>query len=159
MLRKFIVVMILSILPFSAFAEEKKDRRVGYYYPPITSEEVFDRTIARAPKAIGPVRTAFITELTKSQLESPANPRIAIFGKGSETQHLIVVALDDDVFSTLFRARAVMAQLSSQARTTPFFKKNGIQFGATWYDLAKILGFRDIVLTDGKTWTHKVHIK
>lgn len=156
MLRNAFAALILSTLPLAAFAD---DRREGYYYPPITSEEVFDRTVARAPKAIGAVRTAFITEITKGQLLSPTKPRIAIFGKGGETQHLIVVALDDDVFSTLFRARAVMAQLSAHARTTPFFKKNGIQFAATWYDLAKILGFEDIVLTDGKSWAHKVNIE
>lgn len=159
MLKKFIAVILLSILPLSAFAKDVKDRREGYYYPPITSEEVFDRTIAHAPKAGGSVRTAFITELTKGQLNSPTKPRIAIFGKGGETQHLIVVALDDDIFSTLFRARAVMAQLTSHARTTPLFKKNNIQFGATWYDLAKILGFKDIILTDGKEWSHKIVIK
>lgn len=156
MVRKFIVGLLLLMFPLNAYAE---DRRVGYYYPPITSEEVFDRTLASAPKAIGSVRTAFITEVTKNQLKSPSKPRISIFAKGSKKQHLIVVALDDEVFDTLFRARAVMAQLTSHARTTPFFKKNGIQFDATWYDLAKILGFEDIVLSDGKTWSHKVAIK
>jgi len=156
MLRSLLTGIILSIIPLTAFAE---DRREGYYYPPVTSEEVFDRTVARAPKAVGAVRTAFITEITKGQLRSPAKPRYVVFGKGGETQHLIVVALDDEIFSTLFRARAVMAQLTSHARTTPFFQKNGIQFAATWYDLAKILGFKDIVLTDGKTWSHKVYLK
>ncbi len=156
MLKHLIIGAILSILPFTAFAD---DRREGYYYPKITSEEVFDRTVAKAPKAIAAVRTAFITEITKGQLKQPTKPRIAVFGKGGETQHLIVIALDDEIFSTLFRARAVMAQFTSHARTTPFFKKNGIQFAATWYDLAKILGFTDIVLSDGKTWAHKVNIQ
>jgi len=156
MVRNFIAALILVVAPLSANAE---DRREGYYYPPITSEEVFDRTIAKAPEAIAPVRTAFITEVTKSQLKSPSKPRISIFAKGGEKQHLIVVALDDEIFDTLFRARAVMAQLTSHARTTPFFKKNGIQFNATWFDLAKILGFEDIVISDGKTWSHKVVIK
>ncbi len=158
MLRNFIALIILVVFPLNAFAEET-DRRVGYYYPPITSEEVFDRTIAQAPKAAPAIRTAFVTELTKSQLDSPTKPRIAVFSKGGKKQHLIIVALDDEVFSTLFRARAVMAQITSHARTTPFFKKNGIQFGATWYDLIKILGFDDIVLSDGKNWSHKVVIK
>jgi len=156
MVRNFIVGLALLIFPLNAYAD---DRRVGYYYPPITSEEVFDRTIAKAPKAIAPVRTAFITEVTKSQLKAPTKPRISIFAKGGEKQHLIVIGLDNEIFDTLFRARAVMAQLTSHARTTPFFKKNGIQFDATWFDLAKILGFEDIVISDGKTWSHKVVIK
>jgi len=71
MLRNFIALIILVVFPLNAFAEET-DRRVGYYYPPITSEEVFDRTIAQAPKAAPAIRTAFVTELTKSQLDSPS---------------------------------------------------------------------------------------
>ena len=156
MFRKLIAAALLSTLPLAAAAE---DRREGYYYPPVTSEEVFDRTIGSAPKAIPAIRTAFITEITKGQLATPTKPRIAIFSKGGEAQHMIVVALDDDVFSTLFRARAIMAQLTSTARTTPFFKKNGIQFNGTWFDLAKLLGFEDIVLTDGKSWSHKIIIR
>ncbi len=156
MLRNLLAGIILTVFPLAAFAE---DRREGYYYPPITSEEVFDRKIAGVPKAVGAVRTAFITEITQGQLRSPTKPRIAIFGKGGETQHLIIVALDDEVFGTLFRARGVMAQLTAHARTTPFFKKNGIQFAATWFDLAKILGFEDIVLTDGKSWAHRINIE
>jgi len=143
----------------TSLAASAADRREGYYYPPITSEEVFDRTIGTAPPAAGAVRTAFLTEINKGQRASRNKPRIAIFGKGGETQHMIIVALDDDIFSTLFRARAVMAQMSSQARTTPFFQKNRLQFAATWFDLAKLLGFKDIVLTDGKSWAHKVIIQ
>lgn len=156
MFRNFIVAALLSTLPLVAAAD---DRREGYYYPAVTSEEVFDRTIGTAPKAVPAIRTAFITQITKGQLASPTKPRIAIFSKGSEAQHMIVVALDDDVFSTLFRARAIMAQLTSNSRATPFFKKNGIQFNGTWFDLAKLLGFEDIVLTDGKSWSHIVIIQ
>ncbi len=156
MFRTFIFSAILTVLPVTAFADDKRE---GYYYPEITSEETFERRVAKAPNAKKEVRTAFTTELTKGQLKSPTKPRIAIFAKGGESEHLIIMALDDDIFSTLFRARAVMAQLTSHARTTPFFKKNGIQFAATWFDLAKILGFEDIVLSDGKTWSHKVYLK
>jgi len=62
MFRSFIAALILMTFPITASAEDKRE---GYYYPPITSEEVFDRTVARAPKAVSAVRTAFITEITK----------------------------------------------------------------------------------------------
>jgi len=156
MLRALLVILMLSGTGFSAYAE---DRRVNYYYPPVGTEELFDRSIGSAPPAIAAVRTAFLTQFTKEQLASPTKPRISIFAKGSDAQHMIIVALDDEVFRTLFRARAVLAQMTSHARTTPFFKKNGIQFNATWFDLAKILGFVDIVITDGDTWSHKIVIE
>lgn len=152
-------LLTTAVILYTSFAAAAEDRRAGYYYPPINSEEIFDREIGTAPPAIGAVRTAFLTQITKGQLSVPTKPRIAIFGKGSETQHMIIVALDGEVFKTLFRARAVLAQMTATARTTPLFKKNGIQFNATWFDLAKILGFEDIVLTDGETWSHKVIIQ
>ena len=156
MLRTFLAAVVLVSTTLTATAD---DRREGYYYPPVKSEETFDRTLGNAPPATGEIRTAFITEITKGQLSTPTKPRIAIFGKGDETQHMIIVALDDEIFKTLFRARAILAQLTSASRTTTLFKKNNIQFDATWFDLAKILGFKDIVITDGTTWSHKINIE
>ncbi len=69
---------------------------------------------------------------------------------------MIVVALDDQVFKTIYRARAVLAQLTSNARSTDFFIDNGIEAHATWFDLAKLLGFEDLVISDGATRSHRV---
>ena len=146
-------LFLLSSPP--AFAQ---DSRSGYYYPAITSEEEFFRTIENAPPADRNVRTNFITEITKAQLAAPDNPRFSIFAKGQRAQHMIIVALDDEIFRTLYRARAQMAQLTSNARGTEFFVNNNLQFVATWFDLAKLLGFKDIVVSDGVSWSHKVHL-
>ena len=132
------------------------DRREGYNYPPILSEEVFIREIATPPRSNRAVRTNFINEITKAQLAAPANPRIAIFAKGSDAEHMVIIALDDEIFKTLYRARAQMAQLTSNARGTDFFRSENLQYTATWFDLAKLLGFADIVLSDGDTWSHRI---
>ena len=136
-----------------------QDHRAGYYYPAITSEEVFQRSINNAPPADRDVRTNFITEITKAQLAAPDNPRFAIFAKGQRSQHMIIVALDDEIFRTLYRARAQLAQLTSNARSTDFFINNNLQFVATWFDLAKLLGFKDIVISDGMVWSHRITLQ
>ena len=59
---------------------------------------------------------------------------------------MIIVALDDEIFRTLQRARASLAQLTANARATAFFRDTGLEAVATWFDLAKILGFEDIVI-------------
>jgi hypothetical protein len=129
----------------------------GYYYPEVGSEEVFERDIAGTPaSADRAVRVAFITQVTKAQLAAPESPRFAIFAKGGEAEHMIIVALDDEVFRTLYRARAVLAQLTANARGTEFFVQNEIASRATWFDLAKMLGFEDLVVSDGATWSHRV---
>jgi len=132
----------------------------GYYYPEVGSEEVFSRTIAPMPQQPSrDVRVAFVTEITKAQLEAPETPRFAIFAKGGEAEHMIIVALDDEIFSTLFRARAVLAQLTANARGTDFFRGAGIETTATWFDLAKLLGFEELVISDGSAWAHRIRFE
>ena len=145
---------VCALWPLDIHAQED-----GYYYPPIGSEEVFERDLAGAPPAARAVRTAFITEITRTQLEAPAPPRFAIFAKGGEAEHMIIVALDDEIFRTLQRARAVLAQLTAGARATAFFERHAIATTATWFDLAKLLGFKDIVISDGVTWSHRIALR
>ncbi len=133
------------------------EARDGYYYPPVSSEEVFERELTRPLEPVSrDLRVAFITQLTKAQLEAPENPPFAVFAKGAGAEHMIIIALEDDVFRTLFRARAVLAQLTANARSTEFFINNGMEATATWFDLAKLLGFEDLVISDGVSWSHRV---
>jgi hypothetical protein len=127
----------------------------SYYYPPVDSEEVFAREIAVAPLADRTVRVGLTTLTTKAQLAAPESPRFVIFAKGDEAQHMIIIALDDQIFKTIYRARAVLAQLTSNVRGADFFANN-IQDYATWFDLARMLGFKDLVISDGATWSHRV---
>ena len=147
----------LAIAAGTAPAAEYESDREGYYYPEIGSQEDFRRDLGQPPAVPGRrVRTAFITQVTKAQLAAPETPPFVIFAKGAEAEHMIIVATGDGVFRTLYRARAVLAQLTANARGTEFFVKNGIQSEATWFDLAKLLGFEDLVISDGASWSHRV---
>lgn len=140
-----------------ALTGARADERAGYYYPPITSEEVFARDLLTAdPKPDRGVRLDFVAQLTDRALDGPSAPRFAVFAKGGRAQHLIVVALDDEVFASLYRARAVMARMTAEARGTDFFVSKGIAHLATWFDLLEVLGFEDLVLSNGTDWAHRV---
>lgn len=152
MLKLMAATVGLSLAASVALAGDREE----YYYPPIGSEEVFKRELVNSPDADREVRVRFITQVTKAQLAAPDNPRFVIFAKGSEAEHMIIVALDDAVFRTLYRARAVLAQLTANARGTEFFQDGGLDTEATWFDLAKILGFEDVVVSDGESWAHRV---
>lgn len=144
---------VLAVAPMEAWAEDK----AGYYYPDITSEETFIRDITvDAPEASRAVRVNFVTQVTRGQLAAPDSPRFALFAKGERAQHMIIVGLDDQAFKTIYRGRAMLAQLTANARATDFFVKNGISFYATWLDLARLLGFEDVVLSDGENWAHRI---
>ena len=151
MTRILIAAIIAVSLGGAAWAAGKD----SYYYPPVNSEEVFARVIAAAPLADRTVRVGFTTQITKAQLAAPESPRFVIFAKGDEAQHMIIIALDDQVFKTIYRARAVLDQLTSNVRGADLFV-NKIQDHATWFDLAKMLGFEDMVISDDATWSHRV---
>lgn len=159
-MQRLIAVLFFTALMLGQLGTAKaEDRREGYNYPPVLSEEVFIRQIATPPSSNRAVRTNFINEITKAQLAAPANPRFVVFAKGREAQHMVIIALDDQIFRTLYRARAQLAQLTANARGTDFFKSENLQFTATWFDLAKLMGFEDIVISDGDTWSHRITLQ
>ncbi len=110
----------------------------SYYYPPVDSEEVFARDLTTAPPADRAVRVGFTTQITKAQLAAPESPRFVIFAKGDEARQMIIVALDDQVFRTIYRARAVLAQLTSNVRGAEMFI-NKIEAHATWLKCSSIV--------------------
>jgi len=134
-----------------------QDRYEGYYYPDVTSQEEFSRVIRQGPPSNKGVRVEFVTNLTIAQLAAPESPRFVFFAKGSDAKHLTLIALDDEVFSTLFRARAVMAQMTSNMRNNDFFRAQGLEFVATFYDLLQLMEFDTLVISDGETWAHQVN--
>lgn len=158
-MRKQILMMMVVgglLLTGSAVAD---DRHEGYYYPEVQTRETYVARAQTLPAADRNARLEFVTQLTISQSNSPYPPQFAIFAKGTDAQKLIITALDDDVFSTLYRARGVMAQMSAYSRTTPFFQEHGVDDLFTFYDLLKLLGFTQLTITDGENWAHQITIQ
>ncbi|WP_375228372.1 hypothetical protein [Roseobacter sp. S98] len=139
-----------------ACAVAAEDRYVGYYYPEITSEETFDRVIRASQGAGKAVRVDFVNVLTTAQLEAPESPRFVFFAKGEDAATLILTGLDDEVFSSVYRARAILAQLTVSVRRGGFFRQEELQYVATFYDLLQLMQFDELLITDGESWTHRV---
>ncbi len=148
---------LLALLATPAAAAE--DRHAGYYYPTPTTTETYGARTIKLPEATRNTRLAFIIGITKKSLSRPYPPRIAIFAKGDEAQKLIIVALEDDYIDTLYRARALLAMLTLVTRTTPFIVDLGLADFLTFFDLAKLLGFEQITISDGDKFTHQVILK
>jgi hypothetical protein len=148
------LLVLLATPPVAA-----EDRHAGYYYPTPTTTETYGARTIKLPEATRETRLAFIIGITKKSLSRPYPPRIAIFAKGDEAQKLIIVALEDDYIDTLYRARALLAMLTSVTRTTPFIVDLGLADFLTFFDLAKLLGFEQITISDGDKFTHQVILK
>lgn len=141
-----------------AAAQEQNDRHIGYYYPHPQTQETFVSRGRPLPQAGRQMRVGFVVGYTTSQLEQPYPPEFVLYAKGAEAQKLIIASLDDDRMNTIYRARAVLAMMTAVARTMPIFVENGVEDSFTFFDLAKLLGFEQITVTDGRDFAHQVFL-
>jgi hypothetical protein len=72
---------------------------------------------------------------------------------------MIIVALQEGQINTLYRARALLANLTALARLTPFFRENAIADQGTFFDLLKLLGFTQVTISDGDKFAHQVKLE
>jgi len=140
-------------------ASDKPDRYAGYYYPSVTTFENYTPLAKTFKEATRATRLGFVTAMTKQQIERNYSPKTAIFAKGGKADKLIIVGIEAGAISTIYQGRGLLAQLTAAARLSPLFAKMGVQEYFTFFDLAKLLGFRNITISDGATWTHKIRIQ
>ncbi len=146
-----VMMLMMTTTPTDA-----ADRHAGYYYPmPGAIESYRARTIPTAD-ADRKMRLGFIVGITRNTLSMPYAPRFVIFAKGEEAEKMIIVALEDDYIDTIYRARALLAQLTAIARTTPLLQELGLADFLTFFDLVKLLGFTQITISDGDQFAHQI---
>lgn len=135
------------------------DRHAGYYYPEPATQEIYRARSRTLDESGRPLRIGFVTGLSASMAQRAYAPPYAIFAKGSEAEKLIIVALNDGPLETIYRARATLADLTALARTLPIFREFGVQEWFTFFDLMKMMGFRQLTVTNGRDFAHQVVIE
>jgi hypothetical protein len=158
----FVIAIALFIgAPLAAVSaqEVSDDRHAGYYYPEPQTTETYTARVVTLPDSDRVRRIGFVTGLTQQLLTAPYPPDYAIYAKGGDAEKLIIVALADDRYNTLYRFRGLMAMLTAQARLSKFFQENTLAEHATFYDLLKMLGFKQLTITDGDKVAHQVTIE
>jgi hypothetical protein len=141
---------------FSDEPAEEQSAHEGYYYPKPQTLEHFVSSAITLPASDRIRRQSFVIGMTKQLLDGKYAPGFAIFAKGNQSEKLIIVGMIDGQLNTLYRARALLAQLTAVARSTPFFQQNTQPEQATFFDFMKLLGFRQLTLTDGRAFAHQV---
>jgi hypothetical protein len=143
----------------AAAAPAGEDRYIGYYYPKPTSSESFESTLQTLPGVDRPQRVQFVTVMSQGTLQSAYRVPYAVFVKGEKADKLIVVGLQRGELDTIYRQRALLANMTTMARLSPFFQEKTVAEDATFFDLLKILGFTSLTITDGDKSAHQVFIK
>ena len=135
------------------------DRHAGYYYPEPATHEVYEARSDRLPEANRATRIGFVTGIANHISQQPYPVQAAMFAKGTEAEKLIIVALVDGRIDTIYRARAVLANMTAAARMLPAFQELGVQDWYTFLDLAHMLGFKQITISNGRDFAHQLLIE
>jgi len=159
------VVLALVVAMAGAQAQEDTadddgiDRHEGYYYPTPQTEETYVARAQTLPEADRATRLGFVTTLAQQQFAAPYPPGLAIFAKGDDAEKLIMVALKDGLFDSIYRMRGVLAMMTASARTSELFTSYQVQDIFTFFDLLKLLGFKKLTLTNGHDLAHVVYFE
>jgi hypothetical protein len=143
----------------AAAAPTGEDRYVGYYYPKPTSTETFESTMQTIAGAERAQRIQFVTVVSQGTIQSAYRVPYAVFAKGEKADRMIIVGMQQGELNTVYRMRALLANMTTMSRLSPFFQERTVAEDATFFDLLKLLGFREVTVTDGEKVTHQVTIK
>jgi hypothetical protein len=154
------MIVLAAAGPAAAQTPEPKEKYEGYYYPAPDDTEVYGPRVETLSTTGKGARAGFVTGIAKQAAEAPYAPRTVVYEKGEDSDVLIIVAIDDGILDTIYRARAVLAGMTSRARLLPVFQevKEGREH-LTFLDLCKLLGFREVVVSDGRDFAHRFLLK
>lgn len=156
-MKKLLIALLFVAAPLTLSAAA--DRHAGYYYPEPQTIETY---ISRAQKIDGVQRRqriGFVVGFTQAILSLPYAPPYAIFVKGDDAEKLLIIGYQDGRLDTIYRVRALLAQLTSTARTMPIFQKFEVEDIFTYLDLLKMMGFAQITVSDGDAFAHQIIIQ
>ena len=143
----------------AAPAAKTEDKYIGYYYPKPTSTEVFESQLQTLPNMDRAQRIQFTTVVSQGTIQSAYRVPYAVFAKGEKADKMIIVGMQGGELNTVYRMRALLANMTTMSRLSPFFQERTVAEDATFFDLLKLLGFRELTITDGEKTTHQVTIK
>jgi hypothetical protein len=136
-----------------------EDRYIGYYYPKPTSTEVFESQMQTIATMDRPQRIQFVTVVSQGTIQAAYRVPYAVFAKGDKADKMIIVGMQAGELNTVYRMRALLANMTTMSRLSPFFQEKTVAEDATFFDLLKLLGFSSVTITDGEKTTHQVTIK
>jgi len=145
--------------PAAAPKAAGEDRYIGYYYPKPTSTEVFESQMQTIATMDRPQRIQFVTVVSQGTIQAAYRVPYAVFAKGDKADKMIIVGMQAGELNTVYRMRALLANLTTMSRLSPFFQEKTVAEDATFFDLLKLLGFTSVTITDGEKITHQVTIK
>jgi hypothetical protein len=160
-MRNHILALLLSIsFVISGFTSVSlgKDNHAGYYYPEPQTTETYISALSKMATASKRSRIGFTVGLNARQLKRSYPPGYHLFAKGGQAEKLIIIATEEGRYNTLYRLRALLASLTSNARKSPLFSESGTPEELNFLDLCKLAGFTQVTISNGKGLTHQIYV-
>ena len=135
------------------------DAHAGYYYPEPQTREVYISNLEVAQDAQKRSRAAFVIGLAAQHAKQNHAAGYHLFAKGGDLEKLIIVATGDGQYDTLFRMRALLASLTSLARSTELFARSNHPHELNFLDFCKLIGFKQVTVSNGKDVAHQIKVQ
>jgi len=132
---------------------------VGYYYPKPTTVENYTSAMQTIPGAERAQRVQFVTVVSQGTIQSAYRVPYSVFVKGDKAEKLIIVGLQPGELNSIYRVRAILANMTTMSRLSPFFQERTVAEDANFFDLLKLLGFTQLTATDGEKFAYQVNVK
>lgn len=143
----------------AAAAPAVEDKYVGYYYPKPTTVENYASPMQTIQGAERAQRVQFVTVVSQGTIQSAYRVPYSVFVKGDKAEKMIIVGLQPGELASIYRIRAILANMTTMSRLSPFFQERTVAEDANFYDLLKMLGFTQLTVTDGEKLSYQVNIK
>lgn len=143
----------------AAATSAAEDKYVGYYYPKPTTVENYTSPMQMIAGAERQQRVQFVTVVSQGTIQSAYRVPYAVFVKGDKAEKLIIVGLQPGELNSIYRIRAILANMTTMSRLSPFFQERTVAEDANFYDLLKMLGFTQLTATDGEKFAYQVNVK
>jgi len=130
----------------------------GVYFPPVSSTDTPEIRF-EFMEEIGPQqRQAFVDQLNLATAGGERVLPIVIQAVGEDRSTLVIMNIETEAFFTPYIARALLARLTSLTRFLPAVSEMGLSPEFDIYNMASVLGFDRIVVTDGREFSHEARL-
>lgn len=154
------MILMAGLVAFAIVnSSNASETHAGYYYPEPQTYELYVSPLPVLKDVTKLSRVGLLVGLNEKQYRRAFAPGYHMYGKGEYSEKLIIVAVEMDRYQTLYQLRALLASMSSMARTSPLFAQTGSVENLNFLDLLKVAGFSQLTLTNGIDLSHRISIK
>jgi hypothetical protein len=131
----------------------------GLYYPPASSLETpnirFQQMLGVGPQQ----RQSFVDQVNLAVGIPGRSLPIVAQAVGANRETLVVLYVGGEGAMTPYLARGVLARLTAITRSAPAIQAMGLSSDFDAYNMAAVLGFARIVVTDGRAFAHQADLR